>query len=143
MKLKLLANLSLAILILISCSVNDSAIDVPNKSNTSNELLGEWKLIERLVDPGDGSGIFHPVQSDKKIDFMENLQFESSQPLCVLIPSSHEIGKGTYTLDSQKLFPINCDFTSELNYQLENGFLIINYLCIEACAEKYQRISNN
>lgn len=143
MILKLLPILSFVILIITSCSESETTINIPDKSNSSNELLGEWTLIERLVDPGNGSGTFQAVQSDKKIKFLENLQFESSEPLCVLIPSSHELGKGSYTLDPQMLFPDNCDFTSELNYQLDNGFLIINYLCIEPCAEKYQRISNN
>jgi len=38
-----------------------------NKSNTS--IVGNWKLIEVLEDPGDGSGTFMSVDSEKTITF--------------------------------------------------------------------------
>ena len=37
---------------------------------TDVELVGTFKLIETLSDPGDGSGKFRKISSDKTIEFM-------------------------------------------------------------------------
>ena len=36
----------------------------------TDDLRNKWKLIEVLADPGDGSGTFQPVESDKTISFL-------------------------------------------------------------------------
>jgi len=45
-------------LLFVSCdNYSDPVIETP-------ELLGTWRLIEVLADPGNGSGTFNPVDSD-------------------------------------------------------------------------------
>ena len=61
MKTKNLA-LLMIILIVTSCSKN-------NDNTSSNLLIGTWKLTELLADPGDGSGTFHMINSNKKLIF--------------------------------------------------------------------------
>lgn len=52
--------LSIIIILALSCcSTTDDDKD--------RELVGEWKLIEILSDPGDGSGTFKTVNSEKKL----------------------------------------------------------------------------
>ncbi len=133
-------------ILFLSCNSDESAKIADFKpviDNNQNPLIGKWKLIERLADPGDGSGIFNPVQSDKTIDFRSDLTFQSSKTLCVMIPSSHDIGTGKYSIEESKLFPANCTNTTELQLTLADDILIIYYFCIEPCAEKYERISEN
>lgn len=48
--------------ILFSCNNDDD-------SNLNTDLIGNWQLIEVLSDPGDGSGTFSSVESDKTITF--------------------------------------------------------------------------
>jgi hypothetical protein len=40
-----------------------------NTENQNEGLVSKWHLIEQLMDPGDGSGTFQPVTSDKTISF--------------------------------------------------------------------------
>ena len=58
--------LSLMIFCLSSCT---SA----NEENSTINEIGSWKLIAVLADPGDGSGVFQPVLSDKTIIFETNV----------------------------------------------------------------------
>lgn len=48
------------ILLVLSCIEQES---------TDNNLIGRWRLTEVLLDPGDGSGTFQGVSSDKIIEF--------------------------------------------------------------------------
>ena len=64
MKTKILA-LAVIILTVISCSKNDD-------DTSSNLLKGTWKLTEVLADPGDGSGTFNLVNSNKNLIFSQS-----------------------------------------------------------------------
>jgi hypothetical protein len=70
MKTKILA-LAVIILTLISCSKNDD-------DTSSNLLIGTWKLTEMLIDPGNGSGTFNSVNSNKNLIFSNggNLSYQ-------------------------------------------------------------------
>ncbi|MEQ8358718.1 MAG: hypothetical protein RH860_04465 [Cytophagales bacterium] len=129
-----------------SCNSDESAkIDAfqSGVQGGDNLLVGQWKLIEMLSDPGDGSGTFSPVQSDKMINFYADLTFESTEKLCYMVTSSHDKGKGTYSIESNFIYPDSCTYPTELSFQLNKDTLIITYLCIEPCAEKYLKVSNN
>ena len=43
-----------------------------DENATTNSLEGTWKLTEILADPGDGSGTFNPISSNKKLIFDNN-----------------------------------------------------------------------
>ena len=138
--------LCLLALILISCTTDD------NKPIIENELLlGTWKVIEQLVDPGDGSGTFQPVVSDRTITFLSNGTVEVNGELCFI---SLEVGDkefGTFKIissneaDTQndgEIVANTCDsLFNKIYFDLpESGNLIIWYQCIEACAQKFSKI---
>lgn len=138
-------NLAFLCLLIFSCKT-EKEIDIPEvkpSEEIDSNLTGEWKLTARLIDPGDGSGEFVDVESDSRIIFYEDLTFESTQPLCVLIPSSHEKGSGKYSAEDSKIYPSNCQNDTELNFEIADGNLIIYYFCIEPCAEKYSKVDSN
>jgi hypothetical protein len=49
-----------------------SALMIASCNKDEAVITGEWKLIARLMDPGDGSGVFTEVESDKTITFFKN-----------------------------------------------------------------------
>ena len=117
--------------ILYSCDKDD-------ESNLNTELIGNWKLIEVLADPGDGSGTFNSVLSDKIITFENDGTITSNGNLCDMSINSDNQTSGTYsnselTFNSADCSNPNYDFTFEQN----GNILIINYPCIEPCQAKY------
>ena len=119
---------------LLSCSSN--TVD----QVTDNPLVGTWKLMAMYADPGDGSGTFLPVQSDKTITFGANGSFVCSGTLCLPSLDSGWTSRGTYSDTEQTIIPENCDIPAELPYELDGEYLIIHFFCIEGCGEKYERM---
>ena len=125
----------LTAVIFSACSKDDPIIE--------GDLTGTWILIEQLADPGNGSGTFQPVDSDKTITFLENNQFFSNGNLCQTFQDVKGGSSGSYDPVSKTLLVSDCvliDSSRSLMYEIQGNNLIIHYLCIEPCAEKYQRI---
>ncbi len=118
--------------ILFSCNSDDD-------SNSNTDLIGNWQLIEVLADPGDGSGIFSSVESEKTITFDSEGIIGSNGDLCNMGTTSDNPTSGTYSKSERSFNLPNCP---EYNFTFEqNGnILIINYPCVEACAVKYKKI---
>jgi hypothetical protein len=119
--------------IILSCNNDDD-------SNSNTELVGNWKLIEVLADPGDGSGTFNSVVSDKTITFNENGTLNSNGLLCDMSIESDSPTSGTYS-NLELTFSSSDCINPEYNYTFEqNGnILIINYPCFEPCRAKYKK----
>jgi len=112
-------------LLLTSCNKDDS------------ELVGEWRLVERLADPGDGSGTFQAVSDSKIIDFDAQGNYTCSGTTCFSGASSTP-SHGTYSESSSTISPSNCPNSEiPISFSLENNELIISYPCFEACQEKF------
>jgi Lipocalin-like domain len=107
----------------------------------STGIVGEWKLVEELMDPGDGSGTFQPVSSTKKIEFFDDGTFEANGEMCSMTNQSGTNHDGVYSTSTGILNPDNCASTQPLNitYTLSADTLILNYPCFEGCAQKYYR----
>lgn len=106
------------------------------KKDSSNGLIGEWKLIETLTDPGDGSGTFSPVSSSKIIEFHSNGTITSNGDLCSMNSAATSSSSGTYsTIDSI----ISGSTCTNLHFTLNTNHLIIDYPCIEPCRAKFER----
>jgi len=107
-----------------------------NKSNDNinSGLVGQYKLIEVLADPGDGSGIFQSVSSDKKIEFHSDETVTSNGELCNMGIESNSATNGTYSLVDSTINSTNCN---NLKFELKGNELIINYPCIEPCRAKF------
>jgi hypothetical protein len=105
-----------------------------------NQLLGKWKLIEQLADPGDGSGVFTSVISDMTISLFNDSTFTSTGPLCVMNSINSGSGKGSYSTSKKILTPNDCPVPSTINYEIKENYLILYFICIETCAQKYKKV---
>lgn len=98
-----------------------------------SDIIGTWRLTETLVDPGDGSGTFEPIESDKMVSFTADGEMSSNGNFC----NSPVInGSGIYSL-SDSTITVECSQTITLHFDLTSESLIIFKHCIEPCAEKY------
>lgn len=110
-------------------------------SETGNDgIEGDWKLIERLMDPGDGSGEFEAVNEYKLISFDQNLNYECTSTTCFTGVGGGPSG-GTYDTTQMTLSPNGCASTGlNIGYSISDNFLIISYPCFEGCMEKFIKI---
>jgi hypothetical protein len=67
----------------ISCDKEIIIIDSAN-------IVGEWKLTEQLLDPGDGSCVFTKVTSDKTIFFLVDGSYKSNGTVCTIDADSNQ-----------------------------------------------------
>ena len=119
--------------ILFSCDKDD-------KINSNIELIGNWRLIEVLSDPGDGSGKFHPVKSDKIISFEDDGIITSNGNLCDISINSDHPTSGTYSISDLKIKSSNCRHPNYyMSFKQQGDILIVNYPCIEGCSAKYKK----
>lgn len=120
-----------------SCNNDD---DAPTQEVS---LIGNWRLIELLADPGDGSGTFQPITSDKTLTFNSNGEITSNQSLCNLLNNDPTSNSGTYSTITGNINVPSCFNNSPLSigFEISNeGNLIIAYPCIEGCMEKYIKV---
>ena len=122
--------LLLAIGLIFSCSNNQEDLET--------ELIGKWKLIEVLADPGDGSGTFQPVESNKTIEFKSNGTLTTNSSLCE--PYSEEIiSTGTY---DNNTITTGCQDPNiaTISLELNNQYLILNFASNEGYSQKFEKI---
>lgn len=92
-----------------------------------------------MIDPGDGSGKFHKVESDKSLKIKSSGKIESNGDLSKL---STETGDRTYgkLLKVTNGIILNSHQTElKIYYELKGDSLLVYYPCKEGCAEKYKR----
>ncbi len=120
-------------MVLVSCSDDDTE---------DADLIGNWKLIEILVDPGDGNGTFQDVDSEKMITFLGEDTFTSNGNICEMTGSIENPSEGFYSETDSTITPVGCsDLTVILNfnYEINGNTLKIYYPCIEPCIAKYTK----
>ena len=110
------------------------------KVNVDSYLIGKWRLIEVLADPGDGSGAFHGVSSDKIIEFHSDGTVTSNGSICDISIESNIPSGGIYSLSVSTINSSNCDNSGmKIRFMMTGPSLIINYPCDEACKAKYDK----
>ncbi|WP_460218452.1 hypothetical protein [Psychroserpens sp. MEBiC05023] len=123
-------------LCLLSCN-NDDKTNDPQLS----DIVGTWKLIEYYADPGDGNVNFIPIESDKIIVFNSDGTLSSNANLCQVFAEIGQASNGTYSELDLAYTILSCpNQPYNGSYQVVDSKLIIEYLCIEACQEKYVKI---
>ena len=126
--------LLLGILVLTSSCSKD-------KNESDSELIGQWKLIEVKADPGDGSGTFQGVDSEKVIVFLINGTVTSNGTICHISIESNNPTSGTFSLLESTISSSDCvDMERDVEFEIVNSKLIMRYPCIEACEEKFTKI---
>ncbi|WP_224483331.1 hypothetical protein [Robertkochia aurantiaca] len=121
-------------LLFLGCSDDDT--------DSANPLLGAWQMTEQLVDPGDGSGEFRPVDTGRRLRFYEDGALESLGTLCFITTNDQAYALGNYNLAQRTIQPLGCenyDSGAVISFELDGNTLILNYPCIEPCAQKYVR----
>lgn len=120
----------LVIGISFSCNNDDG-------SNADVDLIGNWKLVEVYSDPGDGSGNFEAVDSEKTIEFKIDGTLSANGELCVLNSDANTPVNGTFSVSD---FTINTPNCLTLTFEQNGNALIISIPCIEPCLAKYRKI---
>ncbi|WP_340201234.1 hypothetical protein [Ascidiimonas sp. W6] len=129
--MKKLAIPFLAFLLLSSCDDDDTKnIDITS---------GTWRLVEQLADPGDGSGTFQPVRSEKTLQFLENGSVVTNKSLCDPY-SEEQIASGTYSIETG-IINTSCsnEFIKTIFFEVKNGALILDFISNEGFSQKYRR----
>lgn len=133
--------------LLLGCKSDDGI------TSENSDLIGKWQLIEQLVDPGDGSGTFQPVESNRTIEFFANGTVEINGELCFTSVEIGETERGTYTLISDattdiahdgEISPNKCqmNFSNKVNFDITmENHLILWYACIEGCGQKFAKVN--
>jgi len=123
-----------------SCTISD------DKSLGKN-VVSKWKLIEQLADPGDGSGVFMPVVSNRTIEFYDDGTVKTNGELCYMSSEVGSVHFGAYsdTEDNEyfngEIIPDGCEYEeTKIYFQFDDSNLILWYLCIEGCGQKYSKI---
>jgi hypothetical protein len=129
-----------AFAILFSCDKSNNEIQKVDCGTITQEngLIGKWKLIETLLDPGDGSGVFQPVVSDKTIEFYNDSNVTSNGSLCDLTTESDSTTYGIYSAADSIISVSSCNSgILNIGYELINSTLVLSYTCYEPCKAKY------
>ncbi|MHA7057227.1 hypothetical protein ACWGOQ_0008420 [Aquimarina sp. M1] len=118
---------------LFSCD-NDDA------DNSNPDIVGTWRLVAQLVDPGDGSGTFQPINSDLELEFMEaGILNVSNGTLCSLAIDTAGSSVESYSIDENTI-AVACDNPVTISFEISKGSLFLYYPCIEGCAQQYQKL---
>ncbi|MBC3846466.1 hypothetical protein H8K90_08750 [Winogradskyella echinorum] len=122
-------------ILLVCCNSDDSNSD-------DAELIGDWRLIELLSDPGNGSGSFNSVESDFIITFLSDGTFTANGDFCNMLDETNSPSTGIYSEIEFTITPDNCENSiPNWNYAfvINGDKLIVNFPCIEPCKVKYQK----
>ncbi|MCF6131040.1 hypothetical protein [Flavobacterium wongokense] len=132
-------------LLLLSAFVTSCSED-GNAKSESADILGQWKVIEILVDPGDGSGTFEPYTEDWKMTFSDDGHIYSYYSLCD--PTIHASGDTffgfPYIASANRVVTEDCfnEGNWQLTYELVGENLILHYPFTEEVSYKFVRVAN-
>jgi len=127
------------VLIVLGLVMTISSCDKNDDEKTGSSLIGEWLLTEVLADPGDGSGTFHTVQTNKVIIFHDDGTITSNGVICDMSIETNESSSGTYSLADSTITSATCSDQFKINFRQYGTELILSYPCIEPCMAKYEK----
>ncbi len=139
------------VFVLLTAAIVFNCSSDEGKPSEDNQLLGKWQLIEQLLDPGDGSGTFQTINSERVIEFFSDGTLKINGELCFMASEVGEEERGTYQITSDhtadtthdgEIIPNTSDSRSaKVYFDLPlSGHLILWYQCIEPCGQKFQKI---
>lgn len=111
-------------------------------SKGTTDIIGKWKLVEVLMDPGDGSGGFNPVSSDKTVTFLSDGTVRSNGAICWMSIAADSPSSAEYSLVDSTITSRDCppDLPFPIRFEITGDELIISYPCIEPCRAKFRKI---
>ncbi len=114
-----------------------------NKNNKlDKDLVGKWQLVEQLMDPGDGSGKYVAIESEKTLEFKNDGTFTCNGDICSINGESEFPSSGIFDSEEKTITGTACMTESlfDIDYSFKSGKLILAFPCIEACLQKFERI---
>ncbi|MEL0457223.1 hypothetical protein WJN01_13365 [Flavobacteriaceae bacterium SZ-1-7] len=128
-------------LLTFSCTTNSE------KPKDDEMLLGRWKIIEQLIDPGDGSGTFQSIVSNRIFEFFTDGSVTVNGDMCYISTEVGDKTTGSYmeTEESKwndsEITPPDYSFEGiKVYYKIDGPNLILWYQCIEGCGQKFKKI---
>ncbi len=102
--------------------------------NSNISIIGKWELSATLADPGDGSGTWHPADSQNP----SYLEFKEDGTLVSTPYSVNSWDHYQLTSDSSVIFFRGSEQFINA-YQVTDTMLTLFGSCVEACGERYIR----
>lgn len=121
--------LSIFFIVFSSCKKDDDVI-----IDDHVESFDTYLLTEILADPGDGSGTFQTIESEKYIKLFSDGTASSNGDLCRMSSETNMATSGTYSMADSTISSADC---SSLPFELNGNEMIVYYQCIEACRGKF------
>ena len=104
-------------------------------------VVGDWLLVEVLVDPGDGSGVFNRVSSDKMISFQSDGTVTSNGIICGIDTETNTPSVGTYSEEDLFFETDACGIPNQrFTFEITGSTLTFFAQCIEACGVRYRKL---
>ncbi|MCE7071289.1 hypothetical protein LZG74_13300 [Dyadobacter sp. CY327] len=129
---------------ILSCKNKEDKVVEDIFQATNDGLIGKWKMVEILYDPGDGSGVFHKVSEDLStiVEFKTNGDFKETRGSL----SSYANPFTKYRIVSDGLIELSGASNSAsaiLNWtytDLTSTTVTFDFGCKERCAGKFVAI---
>ena len=104
------------------------------------DIVGNWRLIETLLDPGDGSGVYKPSTLNVNLEIFDDGSVVSNGMLCGLGESVNgQVQQGQFFAEDS-LITSSCDsLPLSLGVNHMETILILSYPCIEPCLAKFEK----
>ncbi len=103
----------------------------------TNALVGTWKMVASLSDPGDGSGVFIDVESDKVLEFNNDSIVTSNGTICSISALSDTPSTGIYHWDTQT---ITSSCTSHFYFNSDKTVLTLYFPGREPIGARFEKI---
>lgn len=132
--------LTYSLLFFITCIAFSACSNSEDVIPESTSIIGKWQLIETYADPGDGSGKFIAVKSNKTLNFSSTEVRTNEGSFCSnLSTDTYSLSESEYEGTIYTLLKYgSCDMA--YSYVIAGNTLTIYYNCIEGCGERYKRI---
>jgi len=125
------------VLLFVLISILSSCNNDDNTNSFETKLVGVWKLAEVLDDPGDGSGTFEKVDSEKTLEFRKDGIVTSNGMISTTSIESNRPSSLRYSVTESVIFS---EGFSSMKFELIDSYLVLDGLCVEKCKSKYIKI---
>lgn len=100
-------------------------------------ISGQWKLIESLTDPGDGSGVYVPYEGNQIATIYSDSSVLFTEPFCFSQQGDQALEAQLY---KDSIHWPGCGLTYQ--YKRVDKLLFLYPPCIEPCGLKFEKIAN-
>lgn len=103
----------------------------------TSTVIGRWKLIETLADPGDGSGEYEKYEGNQIATFYSDSSVVFTEGFCF---SQGGVDGKEARIQGNTINWSDCNLTME--FELKSDLLYFYPPCIEPCGYKFEKIAD-